>query len=198
MATIKTQSSDRRVRRTRAALARALIRLVAERDLARISVSDVAELAEVSRSSFYDHYRDVHELAEDACTTMIDGLIESVPKPTPGADDLAQEATESLTAFFASLTEHAGLYRALLGAQGSARVLDHIRGRIVEATRDRLVAGVDGRLPERVPHDVTAAFTAGALIGVAVDWLQRGCPRPPAEMAEVTWPLLHALYRING
>ena len=68
-------SSDRRVRRTRSALARALIELVEERDLSRISVSDVAEAAGVSRSAFYDHYRDVHELAEDACTAMIDNPV---------------------------------------------------------------------------------------------------------------------------
>jgi hypothetical protein len=44
------------------------------------------------------------------------------------------------------------------------------------------------------PHDVPAAFTAGAIIGVAVDWLQRDCPQKPSEMATLVWPLLSALY----
>ncbi|MEV4109063.1 TetR/AcrR family transcriptional regulator C-terminal domain-containing protein [Nonomuraea sp. NPDC049695] len=197
MATSKessTPSGDRRVRRTRSALARALIQLVEQQDLSRISVSDVAEGAGVSRSAFYDHYRDVHELAEDACTAMIDGLIESLP--TLGLDpaDLEREAIQSLAAFFASLAEHAGLYRALLGAQGSARVVDHIRRRMAAVIHDHLEAG-DAR--EHVPYDVTAAFIAGALIGVAVDWLQGGCDRSPAEMATVTWPLLDAHYRVH-
>jgi AcrR family transcriptional regulator len=172
-------SSDRRVRRTRSALARALIELVEERDLSRISVSDVAEAAGVSRSAFYDHYRDVHELAEDACTAMIDHLIESLPGPGFDSADLAQEATEALAVFFGSLAEHAGLYR------------------IAGVVHERLAQADAGVWPERVPHDVTAAFTAGALIGVAVDWLEGGCSRTPAEMAEVTWPLLNAQYRIN-
>ncbi|MEV0200410.1 TetR/AcrR family transcriptional regulator C-terminal domain-containing protein [Nonomuraea sp. NPDC050691] len=189
-------SGDRRVRRTRTALARALIRLVEERDLSRISVSDVAAGAEVSRSAFYDHYRDVHELAEDACTAMIDGLLESLPVPAHGAD-MEEEATRSLAAFFASLAEHAGLYRALLGPQGSARVVDHIRRRIAEVTVDHLARTGDGTPPQGVPHDIAAAFIAGALIGVAVDWLQHGCPRPPAEMATATWPLLNAHYRLD-
>jgi AcrR family transcriptional regulator len=190
-------SSDRRVRRTRSALARALIELVEERDLSRISVSDVAEAAGVSRSAFYDHYRDVHELAEDACTAMIDHLIESLPGPGFDSADLAQEATEALAVFFGSLAEHAGLYRALLGPEGSARVAGHIRRRIAGVVHERLTHADAGGWPERVPHDVTAAFTAGALIGVAVDWLEGGCSRTPAEMAEVTWPLLNAQYRIN-
>ncbi|MBB2914168.1 AcrR family transcriptional regulator [Streptosporangium becharense] len=193
-----TPSGDRRVRRTRSALARALIRLVEERDLSRVSVSDVAEGAEVSRSAFYDHYRDVHELAEDACTAMIDGLIESLPAPAPDSADLPQEAIEALAAFFASLAGHAGLYRALLGPQGSARVVDHTRRRIAEAVHDHMARVDAGDLPQDVPRDVTAAFIAGALIGVAVDWLQRGCPQTPAGMAAATWPLLSAHYRVNA
>ncbi|MFF3442786.1 TetR/AcrR family transcriptional regulator [Streptosporangium sp. NPDC002721] len=199
-----TPSGDRRVRRTHTALARALIQLVEERDLSRITVADVAGSAGVSRSTFYDHYRDVHELAEVACTAMIDGLIESLPGPGPEAADPAPEATQSLEAFFASLAEHAGLYRTLLGPQGSARVVDHIRRRIAATVHDRLRQLAAGDLagypspPSDIPHDVPAAFTAGALIGVAADWLQRGCPRPPAEMAALTWPLFSALYRTEA
>ncbi|MET7466333.1 TetR/AcrR family transcriptional regulator C-terminal domain-containing protein [Nonomuraea sp. NPDC005501] len=192
-----TPSGDRRVRRTRSALARALIELVEEQDLARISVSDVAEGAGVSRSAFYAHYRDVHELAEDACTAMIDGLIESLPAPAFDSADLAQEATRSLAAFFASLSAHAGLYRALLGPQGSARVVEHTRRRIADVIREHLVHTGAGEPLRRIPHDVTASFTAGALIGVAIDWLQAGCSRTPTEIAEMTWPLLQGYYRID-
>jgi AcrR family transcriptional regulator len=199
-----TSSGDRRVRRTHAALASALIQLVEEQDLSRISVADVAERAGVSRSTFYDHYRDVHELAEAACTAMIDGLIGSLPAPGPDSADPVRDATQSLEAFFASLAEHAGLYRALLGPQGSARLVDHIRRRIAAAVYDLVrQAAAGGDLPERdsslvdIPHDVPAVFTAGALIGVAADWLQRGCPLPPAEMAALTWPLFSALYRLD-
>ncbi|WP_188189799.1 TetR/AcrR family transcriptional regulator [Nonomuraea sp. SYSU D8015] len=199
-----TSSGDRRVRRTRAALARALIHLVEEQDLSRISVSDVAEGAGVSRSAFYDHYRDVHELAEAACTALIDGLIESLPSPGPDSPDLAREAIESLEVFYSTLAEHAGLFRALLGPQGSARVIDHIRRRIVASIHDRQQQATAGDRPGTAraladaANDVPAAFTAGAVIGVATDWLLRGCPEPPAEMAAVTWPLLNALYRVDA
>ncbi|MFI7635418.1 TetR/AcrR family transcriptional regulator [Nonomuraea sp. NPDC049400] len=205
---------DRRVRRTQAALQRTLIRLVEEQDLSQITIADVAEHAEVSRSAFYGHYRDVHELAEAACTAMIDDLIESLPALGPACHD--QDPTRSLQAFFANLAEHAGLYRSLLGPQGSARVIDHVRRRITEAVHaaacpttaaerasDDGGNGNGGHADEPaasasgLPLDVPAAFTAGALIGVAADWLGRGCPRTPAEMAASTWPLLAALHRVD-
>ncbi|MEV5894329.1 TetR/AcrR family transcriptional regulator [Nonomuraea fuscirosea] len=200
----RAPSGDRRVRRTHAALARALIKLVEEQDLSRITVADVAERAGVSRSTFYDHFRDVHELAEAACTAMIDRLIESLPSPAPGVVDPESEATRSLEAFFAALAEHAGLYRALLGPQGSARVVDHIRRRATAGVRERLSevhaasAGDASEEPGENPHDVPAAFAAGAIIGVAADWLQRGCPHTPVEMARLVWPLFSALFRLDA
>jgi AcrR family transcriptional regulator len=194
---------DRRVRRTRATLQGALVGLVEEQDLSQISVADVVERAEVSRSTFYDHYRDVHELAEAACTSMIDDLIGVVLALDPARANPSgppEDPDPPLTAFFAHFAEHAGLYRSLLGPTGSARVIEHVRLRTTAAAHSsgQLPATNDAPPPDTadpsgIPHDVPAAFVAGALIGVATDWLQRGCPRTPAEMTILTKPLLRAL-----
>lgn len=194
---------DRRVRRTRAALQGALIGLVEERDLSQISVADVVERAEVNRSTFYAHYQDVHELAEAACTSMIDDLIGVVLALDPARaspSDFPEDPDPSLTAFFAHFAEHAGLYRSLLGPTGSARVIEHVRLRTTAAARSsgQLPATNDAPPPDTadpsgIPHNVPAAFVAGALIGVATDWLQRERPRTPTEMTILTKPLLRAL-----
>src|SRR5215467_11469046 len=191
---------DRRVRRTQATLQRALIDLVQERDLSQITVADVADRADVSRSTFYDHYQDVHELAEAACTSMLDDMFSSVLGIYAArAHPSAEIHDPALTGFFAHFAEHAGLYRSLLGPTGSARVIEHVRRRTTAA------AHYSGRLAptgDTAPHtagspdfplDVPAAFVAGALLGVAADWLQRGCPRTPLEMTTLTKPLLIAL-----
>ncbi|MEV0620162.1 TetR/AcrR family transcriptional regulator C-terminal domain-containing protein [Nonomuraea sp. NPDC050404] len=190
---VTTREQDPRVRRTQAALRAILIELVQHRELSRISVADVAERAGVSRSTFYDHYRDVHELAEAACTAMIDELIEAIPDHASATADPPGDPYDSLLTFFAHLAEHAGLYRSVLGPQGSARVIDHVRHRATVAVHLRAHPPGDAE----TPHDVAAAFTAGALLGVASDWLKRGCPRSPAEMAGLTRPLLELLYQGN-
>ena len=194
---------DRRVRRSLAALQRALIGLVEERDISQISVADVVDRAEVNRSTFYAHYQDVHELAEAASTSMIDDLIEVVLALNPARanpSDAPEDPDPALTAFFAHFAEHASLYRSLLGPTGSARVIEHIRLRTMAAAHSsgQLPAMDDAAPPDTadpsgIPHDVAAAFVAGALIGVATDWLQRGCPGTPTEMTILTKPLLRAL-----
>ena len=192
---------DRRVRRTQATLQRALIDLVQERDLSQITVADVADRADVSRSTFYDHYQDVHELAEAACTSMLDDMFRSVLAIyADRAHSAAEDPDPALTAFFTHFAEHAGLYRSLLGPTGSARVIEHVRRRTTAAAHysGRLAPTGDTPPPQTAgspdfPLDVPAAFVAGALLGVAADWLQRGCPRTPLEMTILTKPLLIAL-----
>jgi AcrR family transcriptional regulator len=187
---------DRRVRRTQAALARALIELVEQRELSQITVADVAERADVNRSTFYAHYRDVHELAEAACTAMIDELIGSL-SALESPDDCV-DPPPSLLGFFTSLADHAGLYRSLLGPGGSALVIDHILRRLTAAIHRGTHPAQDAPPADtgssvQTPHDVPAGFAAGGLIGVAVDWLHRGCPHPPAEIAALTLPLIAPL-----
>jgi AcrR family transcriptional regulator len=192
---------DRRVRRTQATLQRALIDLVQERDLPQISVADVADRADVSRSTFYDHYQDVHQLAEAASTSMLDDMFGFVlALDTAPAHPADPPEDPALTAFFAHFAEHAGLYRSLLGPTGSARVIEHVRRRTTAAAHysGRLAPAGDTLPPQTVgppdfPLDVPAAFVAGALLGAAADWLQRGCPRTPLEMTILTKPLLVAL-----
>ena len=180
----------------------ALMDLVQKQDLPRIMVADVTERAGVSRSTFYDHYQDVHELAEAACTAMIDDLMGSLPDP----DDILSDpdgGTEVLRNFFVNFAEHANLYRSVLGSQGSARIIDRIRRRAIAALHRSAHPGDTGEGvavtagDAETPHDVFAAFGAGAFFGVAIDWIQRGCPGTPAEMAALTWPLFAAALRAD-
>jgi len=174
--------------------------LVQEKDLPRITVADVTERADVSRSTFYDHYQDVHELAEAACTAMIDDLMASLPH----RDDVLSDpdgGTELLRNFFANFAEYANLYRSLLGSQGSARIIDHIRRRAIAVLHRSALPGDTGVAVTAgdpgTRHDVFAAFSAGAFFGVAIDWVQRDCPGTPAEIAVLTWPLFAAALRAD-
>jgi AcrR family transcriptional regulator len=201
-------AGDRRVRRTRANLQRALMELVAEEDLSQISVADVVDRADVSRSTFYDHYRDVHELAEAASTSMVEDLIASltaIDRAPADPSDAGEDPNPAVTAFFTHFAEHAGLYRSLLGPTGSARVIEHVRLRTTAAALDSPLLPAPDDTPERgagdpsgMSRDVPAAFVAGALLGVATDWLQRGCPRTPRELTVLTQPLLTALSDQRG
>jgi Bacterial regulatory proteins, tetR family len=60
--TVSTAKTDRRVRRTRELLRRALFSLIQEQGYDRITVQDLLDRADIGRSTFYAHYRDKDDL----------------------------------------------------------------------------------------------------------------------------------------
>ncbi|WP_414506707.1 TetR-like C-terminal domain-containing protein [Streptomyces sp. NEAU-L66] len=194
------QQSDRRSRRSRTAMESALLELIGDRDLSQISVSDVTGRADVHRSTFYEHYTDVHDLAASACTEMFDQLLSATSALSVTGDSSEGDSSEgdsskegshpSLTAMFAHVAEHRALYEALLGADGSARVINHLLQRMTESIRPRLSAQLTDS--EGGTDDSAAAFVSGALLGAIADWLHRGCPGTPERFATAIWPQLVA------
>ena len=56
-------TNNKRHQKTIAAIDRAFLSLLKEKDLKDISVSELCEKAEVNRSTFYDNYTDMFTLA---------------------------------------------------------------------------------------------------------------------------------------
>ena len=54
--------SNRRVRFTRSALREALIDLILEKPLVSITVKDICARADINRSTFYLHFKDVTDI----------------------------------------------------------------------------------------------------------------------------------------
>lgn len=188
---------DPRTRRSRSALEAALRELIAERDLTRISISDVTKSAGVNRSTFYEHYTDLEDLAAAACTTIFDELVATAAASGRGLVTDSQRAHDSLTTLFAHVAKHAHLYRTLLGTDGSARMINHLLQRIATSAHVRRGSAETTPLtqagdPAEHPHDPAAAFLAGAVLGTVIDWLRRSCPGTPEQMSAAIWPHLIA------
>ena len=71
------KNHDRRVIKTKKAIKSAFIKLLTERDINDITVSDIAELADINRKTFYNYYAGVHELMDEIENELI-GKIDEV------------------------------------------------------------------------------------------------------------------------
>jgi len=81
----KQMMSSQRQNRTKKHLQLALINLIKEKGYHSVTVKDIVDYAAYNRSTFYIHYQDKMELAEDLLVSMLQGLEDSVGKPyVPG------------------------------------------------------------------------------------------------------------------
>lgn len=189
-----TARVDRRVLRTKALLADALLALARELPLNEITVATVAERAEVNRSTFYQHYRDIETLLADALDAKATAVGVELSHLDPRS--LQGEPPAQLVQYFAHIGENAGLYRMALGPEGSmvtlTRLLDLATRLILEGrgTADDATCAVTGNATVAVPHRVAAAGLAGALVGVLRVWLAETPIAPSDDAARWAWQLV--------
>lgn len=102
---------NRRVQMTKRLLKEALLELLDEKPLEKISVTDVCRRADVNRSTFYAHYMDT--------TALLHEMEQEVFSELPGADFLPvdvhdQRFFDALESFFTYVRKNERLFRILL------------------------------------------------------------------------------------
>lgn len=81
------KKQDRRVKRTQQVLTEALLKLLSEKDIERITIQELADVADVHRSTFYAHYADIFDLRDQLEAEAIADLTEALSKNSEGSYD---------------------------------------------------------------------------------------------------------------
>jgi len=166
VAPVPGKREDRRVRRTRRQLREALVQLVSEKGYDHVTVQDLIDRADLSRATFYAHFRDKDDL-------LLSGL-----------DEL--EELGSVRAVLEHVEAQRWLYRGSLGGRAGSLVLRQIRRRLTALVRHSFQEVVDRMgLSPPVPVEVTAEFAVGAFIGVMWWWLEQDEPLSAERMTEL-------------
>ena len=185
MARSMPMALDPRIARTRRSLREALFALTRERSLDEISVSDIADRAGVNRSTYYQHYSDKDTLLVEALDAVLDDTISA-------EDELSEDSGQRiLLSYLRHVAEHAELYRAMLGAQGSAAVQVGMQQRV-----QAIIVGVfereEGEPFTGLPRRVGAAAVAGSGVAVIRAWLETDSLPDVEVAAEWIWVVLRS------
>lgn len=161
---------DRRVIRTREALQRALMTLIAERSYDDISVDDICRVAKVARSTFYTHYTGKDDLKRAGLETVATSF---VSHGGSGSGGLAFSLP-----MFRHAQDHIHHYRAMKDNHGAAVALGTIRQMVTSQLRKELRTS---SLPAG-EREFATEYLAGAFMAVLAWWLEEGLPSPSEEM----------------
>lgn len=171
------KKEDQRVRRTRDRLGDALVEVLLEKPFDDITVQDVLDLAGVSRTTFYTHYRDKNDLflsdAEEFFEAMAMALTRFGDK---------SERVAPVRELFAHVGESRPFYNALVE---SGRIHD-----VMQLGQKHFARGIEQRLNEiprarAIPSNRRGAIAhglAGTLFSLLTWWVQCGMALSPEEM----------------
>ena len=189
------RTTDRRALRTRQALRDALAAEIEETgDLSQVTVTAVTRRADVTRRTFYSHYRDIASLVtaiEDEVVSDVAPLVRrislvSLPQlenaiksfePCPGS-------AEVLAYFRANGTHLA----ALLGEGGDPAFVERLKHMVRVVVEDRARDGFSPLVAEGFDYYLT--FVISAEVGVLVRWLTTGMAESDDMMARIMTMLL--------
>ena len=174
------QKTDARVRRTRDALGDALVALMQEKPFDTITVQDVLDRANVSRSTFYSHYSDKDDLLMSDAEEFFEAISTALSQHGDQSDRVfpVQE-------FFTHLADVQPFFKALVKSGKFQENMDLARGHFARGIERRLAELPRSRsIP---PHELPAlAFThAGALLSLLTWWLDHGMRESPADMDQL-------------
>jgi AcrR family transcriptional regulator len=160
-------TTDRRVRRTRAALFDALLSLMAENGYDSITVQDLIDRADVGRSTFYAHFTDKSDLLHEALSGLR-AIVEPAPSASP--PDRRRPLRFSLQ-MFRHVQDQQPLLRALLGHASAGSVVGEIEGVLFDVARAELEELAGPRATTRVPLDLLARTVVAGYLATLVWWV---------------------------
>ncbi len=176
---------DRRIERTHQLLSQALMDLILERGYNFITIQDITDRANVSRTTFYLHFKDKDELLFASMQKIYDGLVGSHGGPAPitvTPDDF--ETAECKASDFDHVAEYADFYRVMLSKKGSIVFMLQVMSYLADLMETGLEMKLNGR-ESKIPLGLVAAFCAGAQVGVTKWWLENDMTYSPEEVARM-------------
>lgn len=185
------RSLDRRTLKTRRALVSALAEeILVTGDLTRVTVTALCEHADITRRTFYSHFKDIEDLVtyvEDEMLTQLKPYVVTIAQTT--LDDIharidmleACPGTEEMLAFIRSQGQ---LYQAILGRGGDPTFTQRLVDMVHDAVFSRALTGIDARVVGSL-FDYYLSFAISAEVGVLTQWLAGGMAESDAAMARI-------------
>ena len=190
-----TRTVDRRTVRTRRALQDALAQEIhATGDLSQVTVTNVTKRADVTRRTFYSHYKDIPELVSSVEAEVVSELVPMVLKisqvtlPELEAAIRAFEPCPHAAELLANIRENGELLSALLGEGGDPAFVELIKRQVRVVVEKRALDGFETQMMAGFDYYLTYVISAEG--GVLVRWLTTGMRESDEMMARIMTSLL--------
>jgi AcrR family transcriptional regulator len=172
---------DPRVKRTRALIVRAFGELVEEKGHRGLTVREITERATINRATFYDHFRDQHELLDYFMGEAFREKLRRRLPEWPGLDEESLRALVLATCDFLSGLE--------MGCRRSDRQFKPLIEAQVPSELSKLLLGWMEASPQKANErladpEITASVVSWAIFGAGVRWSRDGAAKSEERFAD--------------
>lgn len=177
-------AESRRIRMTKTMIRDALIDLLNEQPLEKISITDICERADVNRSTFYAHYDDVSALMRDAEDDALAHVPVTQTMPSLSAEDAMMK---KLIVFLQYIRANDRLFRILILQADRSSFNQRLTQMLLEQYRPLI------RESDRWKFGY--AFYMNGVIGLLREWVSSSFSPDEASLAHFIVDMALAVFR---
>ena len=184
---MQEETQDRRIKRTKMLLQNALVDLMLEKAVGKISVKELTQKADVNRSTFYLHYLDIYDMLEqmeNEFVETIQGFFHDFFTPLPTSMPLTLFVNISEW-----LEQDKEYYVKLLRGSASGYIFEELESRI----RDEFLTLLYLIFLDEESLDLRTRvnFTVSGTVGVLRLWVMEGGNISLVELSETIDDILN-------
>ncbi len=170
------QKIDRRTKYTKTALKEALLKLMVDTDVNKITVKELCEVADINRVTFYKYYQDAQDLLVQIELELFNELKLSV-------NDSMNDKTMNffILNVMNIIYSNKDICKNIFSEHGNQ---DFIKD-ILYLAHDKCLIEWKSKFPDFSKKELEYLFsyTAGGSIGIVHQWLRTNCKEKPQEIA---------------
>lgn len=171
---------DRRVKFTKALLKDALVQLLKERHISKVSIKSLCERADINRSTFYAHYTDQFDLLRQVQDEVKDNLKSFLEQYV---NDRMPITEQSLKGILEYARANSDLFTVMLG-ENCDQAFQKDLMELVE------LVPFQYETQER-KKEYILSFAITGCISILHKWLKEGTVEPPEEMAALVLKVIY-------
>ena len=174
----RLNNTDRRVKRTKKALRDALLTLLETKNINEISVTELTNLADVNRATFYFYYTDLLDMLQQIQNESYQAFKEIINESTSSITTI-EGFTEYCERLLLFCQEHETLVRFITNNDANNQLYKQIRVLMLNNIPNSKVV-----YPENNPARYSTNFILTAMVGIVIDWMDEGMKIPAHDLAE--------------
>ncbi|WP_141499890.1 TetR/AcrR family transcriptional regulator [Paenibacillus luteus] len=178
--TLSHKKIDRRIIRSKEALKQAFMQLMSQKRFAAISITEIVELANYNRGTFYSHFESKDALLDEIMSDLIEDLLRSFRAPYEKIDVFRiNELPAASIMIFDHIYDHASIYTILLKSD----VLSLVRDKMFEALKNIATEELE-HTDSDINQELMTIYSMSALLGLVFYWIENGFVYSPSYMQE--------------
>ncbi len=174
------KSTHKNAARSRHLIKQAFAELLNEKDMSKITVTDIVERANISRGTFYAHYLDVYDLYAAIQSNIVEAIDDAIDSIGPA--NIILDPTEAINFGISFLDKNKTYYKLFLTSSHGETLIK----RIISLAEEKFAHEISNLFPEEEAKEYICHmyYTLGGFRSILLHWFMDTMSITSAQCAE--------------